>query len=403
MFRVYSLRRSSVHVAPSAAVSALPAIASPASAVIRADACIAGTGLCALLAAYLLVRARRSVVVVEPAAIGALQPGIGTARMSSLPDTPWRTVHDAEGAQAARVWAHSHAAAIDTLEAIVRRERIACELERLDAYCEHDGGMWGARIERDAARDAGIDEADIVQSLAVPGGTWGPAVRYPGQVRLQPLKLAHGLARAITRAGGRVMLGATPAALTPDRAALTTSGGQRIEADVIVTSHAPHAGGGLETVTAPHIAHVVGVHVARGALPQALYRDARAFPIDASLLSHGRGAGEVLLVGGEDPPGDDDHTAFRYLALERWACERFPGAGPVVHRGTVQAVHEQDLFAFSRERAGGVRACAQGGSALTRAMLDALAIAGFVEGGDTPWPELYLRAASTVAEPAPAI
>lgn len=364
--------------------------------------CIAGAGLPALIAAYLLVRARRSVVVVEESAIGAMQPGIGTARMSSLPDAPWRSVLDADGAQAARVSALSHAAAIDALEAIVRRERIACELERLDAYCELEGGLWGARIERDAARAAGIEEAEIVQSLVVPGGTWGPTVRYPGQVRLQPQKLAHGLANAITRAGGRILLGATPAAITPDRAVLETSRGQRIEADVIVTAHAPRAGGRLETVTAPHLAHVVGVHVPRGALPQALYRDAREFPIEASLLSHGRGAGEVLLVGGEDPPGDDDHTAFRYVALERWACERFPGAAPVVHRGTVQVVHECELFAFSRERTGGVRACASGGSALTRAMLDALAIAGFADGADTPWPELYLRAGNAVAEPASA-
>lgn len=384
--------RPSVHVVPPAAASTLPATASPLSAVTRADACIAGAGLSALLAAYLLVRARRSIVLVEESAIGAVQPGIGAARMCSLPDAPWRSMHDADGAQAARVSACSHAAAIDALEAIVRRERIACELERLDAYCEVPGGMHGARWERDAAREAGIEEAEIVRSLPVPGGHWGPAVRYPGQVRLQPLKLAQGLAHAVTRAGGHILLGAKPAALTADRTALTTSGGQRIEADVIVTSHAPNAAGRLEAVTAPHIAHVVGVHVARGSVAQALYRDARAFPVDASLLSHGRGAGEVLLVGGEDPPGDDDHTAFRYLALERWACARFPGAGPVVHRGTVQAMHERELFAFSRGRTDGVHACAHGGSALTRAMLEALAIAGFVDGADTPWPELYLRA-----------
>ena len=388
-----------MHVARPVFSPAVPATPSSLSTVVRADACIAGAGLSALLAAYLLVRSRHSVVIVEESAIGALQPGIGTARMSSLPDMPWRPVHEAEGAQTACVAARSHGAAIDALEAIVRRERIACELERLDAYCEVAGGMRGARLEWEAALDAGVEDAEVAPSLALPGGTWGPTVRYPGQVRLQPLKLAHGLANAISRAGGRILLGATPAAFTADRAALVTAGGQRVEANVLVTAHAPRAGGRLESVSAPHIAHVVGVHVARGALPQALYRDARAFPIDASLLSHGRGAGEVLLVGGEDPPGDeDDHTAFRYLALERWACERFPGAGPVVHRGTVQAVHERKLFAFAGEHGSGVQACARGGSALTRAMLDALAIAGFVEGADTPWPELYLRAAPAAAE-----
>jgi hypothetical protein len=136
---------------------------------------------------------------------------------------------------------------------------------------------------------------------------------------------------------------------------------------------------------------VVGVHVARGSLPQALYRDARGFPIDASLLSSGRGAGEVLLVGGEDPPGDDDHTAFRYLALERWAHEHFPAAGTVVHLGTVQALPEHDLFAFGRDDDVPLHADTRGGSALTRAMLAALAISDHVQGTDSPWTELYLH------------
>jgi hypothetical protein len=302
-------------------------------------------------------------------------------------------VRESDGARAARVHATSHAAAVDALEAIVRRERIACELERLDAFCEMDGGLVGARRELDAAREAGIEDAELVSAVPVSGGAWGAAVRYPAQVRLQPLKLAQGLARAIARGGGRILLGARPAAVAPDGSALVTAGGQRIEASVVLTAHAPHAEGRLESLAEPHIAHVIGVHVARGALAQGIYRDARAFPVDASLLSHGRGAGEVLLVGGEDPPGDDDHTAFRYLALERWAAERFPAAGPVVHRGTVHAVHERELFAFTRERPGGVQTCARGGSALTRAMLDALAIADFVAGADTAWPELYLRAA----------
>jgi len=394
-----------VHVVDPAAASIASPAASSLPQLTRADVCIAGAGLPALLAAYLLTRARRSVVVVEESALGLVQPGIGTARMSSVPDRSWRDTVAQEGAEAARVTARSHAAAVDALEAIVRRERIACELERLDAYCLVDGGSAGTRRELIAAREAALEDADVLDSLPVPGGAWGPALRFPGQVRLQPVKLVQGLARAIARAGGRILLGVTPAALANgDGPAIVTAGGQRVSADVVIAAHAPLAGGRLEGARAPHIAHVVGVHVARGSLPQALYRDARGFPIDASLLSHGRGAGEVLLVGGEDPPGDDDHTAFRYLALERWVHARFPGAGDIVQRGTVQVLPEHELFALGCASAPmGAHAAARGGSALTRAMLNALAIAELVESSGTPWAELYVRprnAASPRASPA---
>jgi glycine/D-amino acid oxidase-like deaminating enzyme len=383
-----------VHVAEPAAPSASRVPEPTLPPLSRADVCIAGASLPALLAAYLLVRAGRSVVMLEPSALGAAQPGIGAARMTSLPDEPWARLRARGGREGARRAARSHAAAIDALGAIVQRERIACELERLDAYCIVDGGLAGAMRERDAALDAGVEEAEAIESLAVPGGMWGPCVRHAGQVRLQPLKLVHGLARAIARGGGRIVLGATPArvALLADGPALLTAAGQSVRAQAVVATHEPHAHGRLETLEPARIAHVVGVHVPRGSLAQALYRDARACPVDASLLSHGRGAGEVLLVGGEDPPGDEDHTAFRYLGLERWARERFPGAGDVVQRGTVQALPTGDLFAFgSTAGAAGVRTRATGGSALTRAMLSALAIADFIEGADTPWAALHVE------------
>jgi len=390
-----------VRVADSAATPAASASPSILPELTRADVCVAGAGLPALLAAYLLTRAGHSVVILEESALGLVQPGIGVARMTSVPDLSWREIVARDGGPSARIAAHSHAAAVDALEAIVRRERIACELERIDAFCLVDGGAAGTRRELIAAREAGIEEAEIVQALPVPGGAWGPALRFPGEVRRQPLKLVQGLARAIARAGGRIMLGVTPAALAPGEGpSIVTAGGQRISAQVVVAAHAPLAGGRLEGTSAPHIAHVVGVHVARGALPQALFRDARAFPIDASLLSHGRGAGEVLLVGGEDPPGDDDHTAFRYLALERWARERFPGAGEIVQRGTVQALPEHDLFALGCASApGGAHAAPRGGSALTRAVLCALAIVELVEGAGTPWAELYVRPRNSAAPP----
>ena len=45
----------------------------------------------------LLARAHRSVVVLEESVLGAVQPGIGTSRLSSLPDLSWHRTRARDG------------------------------------------------------------------------------------------------------------------------------------------------------------------------------------------------------------------------------------------------------------------------------------------------------------------
>src|SRR5206468_7077581 len=125
-----------------------------------------------------------------------------------------------------------------------------------------------------------------------------------------------------------------------------------IEADFVFAARGVRSDGRLEVPAVGGLSHAVELRIPRGSTPLALYREWDTPHITARLRSHGRGAGEILIVGGEDPPGDDDHTAFRYLALEEWARSRFPGAGAVAHRITGQAVAPRDLFAFAARDAG---------------------------------------------------
>ncbi len=128
---------------------------------------------------------------------------------------------------------------------------------------------------------------------------------------------------------------------------MLTTAGHRIEAGVFVTSHPMRSSGAVEPRAAPRMAHVVGLRVPRASVPRALYWESSDSARWVRLRSQGTSAGEVLLVGGEDPAGDDDHTAYRYLALEEWARSRFPGAGEVVQRFTGQVVQTPDLFAMA--------------------------------------------------------
>ncbi len=374
-----------------------PLRATPLRDDVRADVCIVGTGLAGMIAGYLLAREGRSVIVLddERSTAGAR---LEAAHLASLVEQPYSRLEAEKGEDAARTAAHGYAAAIDALEAIVRRERIACEFERLDGYfvaAPHDPASLAER-EYAAARRAGVAGVELLARAPIDGASWGPCVRYAGQAQLHPTKLLAGLAGAIRREGGRIHDGTATRAIEPGtRTTVVTTTGPRIEAQTLIASHPVRADGRLDAPCAPHIAHVVGMRIARGSVPHALYWECGDAERWVRVRSHGSGAGEVLLVGGEDPASeDDDHTAYRYVALEAWARERFPRAGEVVERFTGEVAQGLDVFAFAAhgecDSESAYVATRGWGTALTRATLAGLAIKDFIDGARVPWGELYL-------------
>jgi len=169
-------------------------------------------------------------------------------------------------------------------------------------------------------------------------------------VQFNSPRFLSGLARAIAREGGRIHCGVrAKAVLAGQPASLLTTAGHRIDAATIVTPHPPRADGNLDTRPVTRMAHVVGLRVARGTIPRALYWDSSHPARCARLRHHGGGASEVLLVGGEDPPGPVQHDNDRYEALEKWARERFPETGEVVQHFSGQITQTLDVFAYTAQ------------------------------------------------------
>ena len=131
----------------------------------RVDVCIVGAGLAGMIAAYLLARERRSVMVIDDGPIGGVQGGFEAAHLASVIERPYALLEARHGASGAKLAAQSYAAAIDTLESIARREHIACEFERLDGYLFAAPGDAPDTIEceYEAARQAGVHGVEMVQ------------------------------------------------------------------------------------------------------------------------------------------------------------------------------------------------------------------------------------------------
>ncbi len=372
------------------------------------DVCVVGAGLAGMIAAYLLAREGRSVMVIDEGPVGGVQGGFEAAHLASVIEKPYALIEQRHGAEAARLAAQSYAAAIDALEAIALREHIACEFERLDGYLFAGPGDPPEAMEREfqAARRAGVAGVELLDAPPVQAVGWGPCVRYPSQAHFHPTRFLAGLARAITREGGRIHCGVRCRAIEPGKpVAVVTGTGHRVEAQTLITTHAVRAGGWLHGAPAPRIAHGLGLRVPRGALAQALYWESGDPARWMRLRSHGTGAGEVLLVAAEDPAGDDDHTAYRYLALEAWARERFPAAGEVVQRFTGQVVQTLDVFALSsRDRCDSESvyvSTGDWGTAMTCGTIAGLVVRDFADGNDVPWAELYVPEACYAPQRSP--
>jgi glycine/D-amino acid oxidase-like deaminating enzyme len=372
-------------------------LAPPLTGGARVDICIVGAGLAGMIAAYLLAREQRSVMVIDEGPIGGVQGGFEAAHLASVIERPYALLEARHGAAGARIAAQSYAAAIDTLESIARREHIACDFERLDGYlfAAPADSPDTIECEYEAARQAGVHGVEMVQRAPIEGAAWGPCVRYPGQAHFHPTRFLAGLARTITREGGRIHCGVRCKSIDSGKpVSVLTVAGHRIEANVIVTSNPVRSSGVLESRPAPRMAHVVGLRVPRGSVPRALYWESSDPARWVRLRSQGTGAGEVLLIGGEDPAGDDDHTAYRYLALEEWARSRFPGAGEVVQRFTGQIVQTLDLFALASrgecDSESVYVSTGDWGTAMTRGTIAGLVIKDFADGAEMPWADLYM-------------
>src|SRR5664279_959349 len=86
----------------------------------RADVCIVGAGIAGLTAAYLLTKAGKSVIVLDDGPIISGETERTTAHLVTALDDRYFELERLQGADGAKLAAESHAAAIDTIEQIVR-------------------------------------------------------------------------------------------------------------------------------------------------------------------------------------------------------------------------------------------------------------------------------------------
>ena len=244
----------------------------------------------------------------------------------------------------------SQSMAITRMETIAREEEIDCDFARLDGYLILAPGCDPRMLEceRTACRRIGFEEVEWADppAMTMPG----PALRFPGQARMHPLKYLAGLARAIEARGGRSS--PTRPSSTSRRRTGACAWRRRTAARCAPRSRSsppirPSTTASRSTRSRRRTAPMRSPRASpTAAVPDALYWDTLD-PYHYVRLQPGSGGRAWLIFGGEDhKTGEADDFSARFGRLEAWTRQYFPMAGEVVHRWSGQVMEPVDGAPF---------------------------------------------------------
>src|SRR5438445_12453695 len=162
---------------------------------LRTNVCVIGAGIAGMTTAYLLARAGRAVVVIDDGPIGGGETSRTTAHLTAALDDRYYNIESLHGLEGSRIAAESHMSAIHRIESIASMEDIDCDFERVEGYLFLGGKETRGDLERalEATDRACLTDTPPVDRLTLSVRDSGPALHFPRQGEVPPVKYARGL------------------------------------------------------------------------------------------------------------------------------------------------------------------------------------------------------------------
>jgi glycine/D-amino acid oxidase-like deaminating enzyme/nitrite reductase/ring-hydroxylating ferredoxin subunit len=343
------------------------------------------------------------VIVLEAGSIISGETQRTTAHLVTALDDRYFELERLHGEQGAILAAESHAAAIDTIERIIREEGIDCDFERVDGYLFSAPDTPSDVLDRElaATHRAGLTKTKIVDRAPLVSFDTGRALLFPRQAQFHPLKYLTTVAAAIVRDGGRIFAHTRAAKIAGGMSAhVETREGLQVSCDAIVAATNTPANDRLviHTKQAAYLTYAIGVAMPPGLVPKALYWDNgdpfHYVRVQEAAPGNSGSARDILIVGGEDhKSGQADDAEARYAKLEAWTRQRFPMASEIRYRWSGQVMVSVDRLAFigrnPLDHDNVYIATGDSGTGLTHGTIAGMLIADLIMGRENPWTNLY--------------
>lgn len=373
------------------------------------DVCVIGAGIAGLTTAYLLLKAGKTVAVLDRDGLTGGETALTSAHLASALDEGFTKLLRLHGTDKARLAFASHARAIDVIEEIVGREKIDCSFRRVPGYLflGPESSIKDLQAEAAAARECGVTDVALLPRAPTNGFRTGPCLAYGNQGQFHPLRYTHGLVQAIQHLGGKIFSHTEAVSVEggrPTRVA-TDRGFHVVSESVVVATNVPFNDRvTMHTKMAPYRTYCVGLPVPNEAVDNALFWDTADPYHYVRFTRDPVSQDSLMIVGGEDHRTGMEGERDRFAALESWARTRIDGAGSARYAWSGQVIEPHDGLAFIGRNPGEENVyivTGDSGHGLTHGTIAGLLLSDLIQGLENPWEAVYdpsrvnLRSAKT--------
>ncbi len=314
------------------------------------DVAIIGGGIAGLSCAYELLKRGKSVAVLEDGIIASGETSRTSAHLSSCLDDRYYEYIERFGLEKARLIAQAQQEAINTIENIIKEERIDCDFKRVDGYLfSHDENQDDLSKEEEALKRLGNISYERLKKAPITTFDSGPCLRFLHQAQFEPMKYIKGLAEAVIKKGGFIFENTHALSIhEKPHCEVSTSSGHRVHAeDIIIATGSPiNDRVIMHTKQAQYRTYIIQVALPKGAIKEALYWDTLDKYHYIRIINNSDQEKDYILVGGEDHKvGQKIHPKEAFDNLKKWVKEHF--SSPLFISGwSGQVIEPIDRLAF---------------------------------------------------------
>ncbi len=371
----------------------------PLTSSIETDVCVIGGGIAGLTAAYLLLKEGQKVCVLESSKLGNGQTGRTTAQFVTALDERYFTLEKYHGEDITRKVAQSHIAAIKKVIDIVKNENIECNIELVDGYLFSTLETSEEVLfkELTAARRMGLLDVTIVTQAPLESFDTGPALCFPDQLELHPMKYLNGLAQCILKGSGKIFTETHIVEVHGgDAAYVKTQEGFYVNAkNIVVATNSPiNDIFAIHTKQAPYRSYVLTFEIPRASVAKGLYWDTLDPYHYVRTAKSELNDKDFLIVGGEDhKTGQNKNPEDCFKRLENWTRRRFSMVGALVNKWSGQVMEPVDGLAYlghnPMDRENVYVITGHSGTGMTYSTIGALLITDQIMGRKNDWEAIY--------------